>query len=106
MHIARPVLTQPSHLNFSGKQAPNTRQLTKKEFTIANGIGVAAPIIAGVALKEPLLFLGMYVAPIPVLLAYKGIRKLFGDNIQMAFRFNPGFPFAGKDFRLNKGSEK
>ncbi|MBI5238938.1 MAG: S8 family serine peptidase [Elusimicrobia bacterium] len=76
------------------------RDLSLKEFGILNGLGVAASLAAGILGHAVLLgILGMYVAPIPVLFAYVGIKRLLGDRVNWpSIRFSPSISFAGKQY--------
>lgn len=78
------------------------RDLSMKEFHLLNLAGIAGSILAGVSLHSFWIgFLGMYVAAIPLIYAYVGIRRLLGDNLKVpGVRFAPGVSWAGKQYSL------
>ncbi|MBI4375068.1 MAG: hypothetical protein HY549_01335 [Elusimicrobia bacterium] len=78
------------------------RDLSMKEFHLLNLAGIAGSILAGVLLHNFWIgLLGMYVAAIPLIYAYVGIRRLLGDNLKVpGVRFAPSVSWAGKQYSL------
>jgi hypothetical protein len=82
--LAPPV--RSGGIRLKGPPAPKAaapRDLRMGELIVLNGIGMSAPLLAGILLKAPLWgVLGMYVLPVPVILAYVGVLRLAGIPVK------------------------
>ncbi len=86
------------------KSRPDTqkasRDLSMTEFGVINAVGIAAAVGAGFLLHSFWIgLLGTYVAAIPLIYAYVGIRRALGERINApGVRFSPGVSWAGKSY--------
>jgi hypothetical protein len=78
------------------------RDLTAKEFGIANLLGIAAAVGVGFLTHNFWIgLLGTYVAAIPLILLYVAIKSLTKDKIKVpGIRFAPGISFGGKKYGM------